>query len=386
MKNSRKNRASHRTNRRIVHLTTVHSATDPRIVHKQLKTLQEAGYEAHLVAPRQHSGAVGGIPIHALPLVNGRYRRALIQRRVFQRARKLGADCYQIHDPELIPLAYALKQVTGAVILYDMHEDYRWHGPVEGRLIRLLERWCFRWVDHVILAESSYRPIVARSGVGSTFIGNYMRAYDDPKPPPRNEPGDPFRLLYTGIVGASRGLFHMIDLMDCLRAAGLNAVLDVVGVCNSAGQRQCAVHEIGQRDLGRYVRRKGWDAYVPAATMAPYYREADVGLALFEPDPNYVQSMPTKFFEYLHYGLPILCSDFPRWRQFVEQHGCGAVIPPGDAEAALAVLRRWRHDPDRYREVSKAARAAAAHYRWEAMGKRLVRCYDELLNGCEAVQ
>lgn len=375
-------RAAHR----IVHLTTVHHALDPRIFHKQLRSLYKAGYDVHLVAPRQRSKIVEGIVIHALPQVEGRYRRALLQRHALHQARKLNADCYHIHDPELIPLAYALKHLTGAAIIYDIHEDYRWHGPVEGRLLRALERWCFRWVDHVILAESSYRPIVTGSGASSTFIGNYMRPYDEAAPPPRNEPGDPFRLLYAGIVGASRGLFHMIELLDRLRTTGMNAVLDVVGVCNFADQRQRAVHEIGQRDLGRYVRRKGWDAYVPAATMTPYYRGADVGLALFEPEPNYVQSMPTKFFEYLHYGLPILCSDFPAWRQFVEQHGCGAAVAPGDAEAALAVLRRWRHDPDRYREVSKAARAAAAHYRWEAMGKRLVRCYDELLNGCEAAR
>jgi len=368
-----------RDTHRVVHLTTVHDPRDPRIFHKQLKTLRAAGYDARIVAPRDGSASVDGIPIAALPEVEGRYQRLVLQRVVYQQARKLNADLYHFHDPELIPLAYVLKRETGARIIYDMHEDYRWHGPVEGRLIRMLERWCFRWVDHVILAESSYRIIVAGSGVASTFIGNYMRVHDDAPPPPSNDPGDPFRLLYTGIVSESRGLGYMIDLMHCLRTAGMDAALDVVGVCNFADQRQRAVRDIDRRDLGRHIRRRGWDSYVPVAAMTPYYQAADVGLALFDPDPNYVQSTPTKFFEYLHFGLPILCSDFPRWRRFIERHDCGAVVPPGDADAALQVVRCWHNNPDRYRTLSAAARAAAPQYRWEIMGKRLVRLYDALL-------
>lgn len=381
MKRERQNRRCYRSDVRVAHLTTVHHALDPRIFHKQLKTLREAGYDAHLVAPHQQSRTVDGIAIHALPRVDGRYRRVMLQRQAYQLAINLSADCYHIHDPELIPLAYVLKRETGASIVYDMHEDYRWHGPVEGRVIRGVERWCFRWVDHVILAESSYRSIVEEGSVEATFVGNYMRPRNNasPSPPPRNKPGDPFRLLYTGVVGASRGLFHMIDVVDSFRVAGRDAVLNVVGICNFKSQRQRAEASIDQRNLHHCIQRVGWDSYVPAADMVSYYQAADVGLALFDPEPNYVHSTPTKFFEYLHFGLPILCSDFPRWRQFIEQHKCGAVVPPGDTEAACAVLRQWRTDPRRYQQLSTAARKAASQYQWDTMGSRLVRLYDELL-------
>jgi glycosyltransferase involved in cell wall biosynthesis len=363
----------------VTHLTTVHQPTDPRIVHKQLRTLHEAGYETHLIAPGGQTEPVSGVRMHALPPIRGRYRRVLLHRPAYQTACKIGADCYHIHDPELIPLAYALKRTTGACILYDMHEDYRWHGPVEGRLIRMLERWGFQWIDHVVLAEESYASVVATADVASTFIGNYVQPYDDGLPPHRTELAAPMRLLYTGVVAERRGLLHMIDVVEQSRAADLPAELDVVGVCHHADQRQRADELIAQYGLGRYIRRVGWSSYVPASTMEPYYQAADVGLALFDPAPNYVRSMPTKFFEYVHFGLPILCSDFPLWRQFVERHDCGAVVPPGDIEAALTVLRRWYTEPDRYRALSEAARTAAAQYQWDIMGERLVRLYDRLL-------
>lgn len=371
---------------RVVHLTTVHHASDPRIAHKQLRTLQEAGYEVHLVAPHQRSEVVDEIAFHALPRVDGRYRRVLLHRQAYQAAYMLDAACYHFHDPELIPVAYALKQATGACVIYDMHEDYRWHGPLEGRFIRALEHWCFRWVDHVVLAEASYRTIVAGTGAGATFIGNYVRPYDDTPPPPRTGMASPVRLLYTGVAAESRGLFHMIDLVEHVTGTEDAAVLNMVGVCNLPNERYRAERIIRQCGLDARIRRIGWDAYVPADTMTPHYRWANVGLALFDPDPNHMQSILTKFYEYLHYGLPIVCSDFPRWQRFIERHHCGAVVPPGDVAAVRAVLHRWRTDPARYRALSASARAAASQYAWAVMGERLVRLYDGLLGVGEATE
>lgn len=373
--------ASRRSAQRVVHLTTVHHPLDPRIFHKQLKTLQKAGYDVHLVVPRARSEIVEGIPIVALPEVKGRHRRVMLQRKAYQAARKLDADVYHFHDPELIPVGFLLKRATAARMIYDMHEDYRWHGAVEGRLLRMLERWCFQWVDHVLLAEEGYHPIVAGTGVESTFIGNFVRPPEDETTTQSEiQRKSPFQLLYTGIIAEKRGLLHMVDLMEGLVAADGGAALDMVGICHHPDQRCRAERTIRERNLEAYIRRVGWKTYVPSSTMTPYYREAHVGLALFDPDPNYTKSIPTKFYEYLHFGLPILCSDFPRWRAFIEQHDCGAVVPPGDVEAALTVLRRWQEDPDRYRALSKAAQAAAPQYRWAAMGERLVRVYDELLD------
>ena len=108
----------------VAHLTTVHHPQDPRIFHKQCKTLRDAGYGVHLVAQRETSATVDGIRIHALPVVEGRRARLRLQPYVYRIARSIPASVYHIHDPELIPLLWLLKQTTGAVVIYDMHEDY----------------------------------------------------------------------------------------------------------------------------------------------------------------------------------------------------------------------------------------------------------------------
>lgn len=366
---------------RVVHVTTVHHPFDPRIFYKQLATLRDAGVDAHLIAPHERAEHVHGIPIHPIPRRQSRVRRLALQPQVFGTARALNADVYQIHDPELIPLAFLLKTTTGARVVYDMHEDYRSKGVVSGALLRFLERWCFTWIDHVLLAEESYRRIVDGHAVPHTYVGNYFVPIgdDEPADPEEAPTASPTRLLYTGTVSHSRGLRTMVELARAIRRAGRSETVKMVGVCHHADQRTWADRRIRQDGLDSVLEWIGCDTYVPPSDMPPHYRRADVGLALCEPHPNHTGSLLTKFYEYLHYGLPLICSDFPRWREFVETHDCGAVVPPGDPEAVLDVLDAWQNDPARYRQYAANARDAAPQYRWEVMGERLVEVYRDLV-------
>ena len=367
---------------RIVHVTTVHQPFDPRIFYKQLASLRDAGFDTHLIAPHGRTEQVQGISIHALPRPPARWRRIALHPTAFRMAQALNADLYQVHDPELLPVAFLLRNATGARIVYDMHENYRTKGPILGRALRTLERWAFRWVDHVLIAEESYRSIVEADPVSSTYIPNYFRPIGDARlGAPAKAGHTPTRLLYTGTLSASRGLRTMVELAARIRRAGRPETIDLVGICRYETQRKWAQAWIQEEDLRGLLSRVGWDTYVPASTMPPHYRRADVGLALFQPHPNHRGSIPTKLYEYLHYGLPLICSDIPLWRRFVERHGCGAVVPPGDPAAVLDVLDEWQAHPERYRRCAENARAAASQYRWAEMGERLTRLYRDVLRG-----
>ncbi len=364
----------------ITHLTTVHQPFDPRIFYKQLASLRDAGFDTHLIAPHDRTEQVQGISIHALPQPTARWRRIAFHPTAFRMAQALNADLYQVHDPELLPVAFLLREATGARIVYDMHENYRTKGPIWGRALRTLERWAFRWVDHVLIAEESYRSIVEAGPVSSTYIPNYFRPIGDARlGAPAKAGHTPTRLLYTGTLSASRGLRTMVELAARIRRAGRPETIDLVGICRYEKQRAWAKARVQEEDLNSILSRVGWDTYVLPSTMPPYYRRADVGLALFAPHPNHRDSIPTKFYEYLHYGLPLICSDVPRWRRFVKQHECGAVVPPGEPEAVLDVLDTWQASPEQYRKYAENARAAASQYRWASVGQRLVDRYRSLL-------
>ena len=346
--------------------------------HRECVTLGEAGFDVHLLLPNPQDERREGVCIHGLPPVAGRYRRVMLWPRLFRVACALEADLYHFHGPELIPVAYLLKRVTGACIVYDMHEDFRAGRGLEGRGLRTLERWCFRWVDHVVVSDAAYTDVVGPSRASATLVANYVQP---PTPPVEYERAipPPFRLVCTGTLSEERGLLDLLDLAQAFRQEGCDWRLDMAGVCYRETDRRRAERRFRRRRLDDVVERTAWDRHVPWRVLMRRTAQAHIGLALLRPHPNAEQVIPTKFYEYLHYGLPILCSDFPLWRRFVEEHHCGRAVPPGDTQAALAVLKRWAADPARYRRLSENARAAASQYQWPKMGRRLVRLYNRLL-------
>lgn len=366
---------------RVAHLTTVHRLRDPRIFYKAVGTLRDAGYDVHLVARHARSETVEGVPVTALEAPEGRLtapQRLVLLRQAYAEARALDAALYHVHDPELIPVAYALKRATGARVVYDMHEDYRWHGRLLGPGLRALERWCFRWVDHVVVVHDGLRRLVEAHGAPATVVANYFLPHDPSAPPTAKRLAGPLRLLYAGVQAEVRGLPTLVDVAGRIAAGGLPWRLDLVGVCYRADERARAEDRLAAYGGADVLHRTGWADYVPHVAMMPFYAQAHVGLALWEPHPNHA-AVPTKFYEYLHHGLPIVCTDLPAWRPFIERHGCGALVPPGDAGAVVRVVQGWADDPERYAALSAAAAETAPQYHWRVMGERLAALYDALL-------
>ena len=95
-------------------LTSVHPPFDARIFHKEAKSLVKAGYDVTLI---------DGVKI--INLQKPRNRSERMTKTVWSAYRKavqLDADIYHFHDPELMPLATALK-IIGCKVIYDIHED-----------------------------------------------------------------------------------------------------------------------------------------------------------------------------------------------------------------------------------------------------------------------
>jgi glycosyltransferase involved in cell wall biosynthesis len=141
----------------------------------------------------------------------------------------------------------------------------------------------------------------------------------------------PLRVLFVGNDVERKGLPTLVEAVGAL---GGEAVLDVV-----------SGDEIAEREGVRAHRG------VSAGTeqLRSLYAEADV-FAL----PTRADAVPWAVLEAMSAGLPVVATAVGAIPEMVG--GCGEIVPPGDAEALAAALRRLR-DPERRRQLGGEAQA-----------------------------
>lgn len=79
-------------------------------------------------------------------------------------------------------------------------------------------------------------------------------------------------------------------------------------------------------------------------------------------------------------GIPVIASDFPRWRQLIEEEGCGIVVDPLDPHAiARAIEYLLTHDEEAEEMGRKGQRAIEQRYNWLTESKKLTSIYRSVL-------
>lgn len=373
---------------KVVHLTSVHPPNDNRIFHKECRTLAQAGFAVTLVAPAEKDDVVDGVKIKPVPRYDSRLLRMLLTTwRVFWAGVAETGDIYHFHDPELIPFGLLLRLV-GRRVIYDIHEDYITSISQKRYLPRLLRKplaRVFGWFEN--LSSKAFRLVLAeryysRRFPTGTLILNYPRLdffrFDDSAPVNQDDlqNAQPAlrRLIYTGRVTVDRGALIYARMVSEIP----DIEVTVVGYCPPALAEQMRA-TAGQGASRLKIIGEG--RFVPFEEIAAIYRSGlwTAGLAIFPRTPHYVQKELTKFFEYMAAGIPIICSNFPVWRELVAENEVGVCVDPDDIRSIRMAIDALTADRNRAVEMGKRGRdLVSKRFNWEVEGRKLVEFYDNL--------
>ena len=358
-------------------MTSVHTPFDPRIFHKQCRSLAMAGYDVTLIAPYSGGNLTSdGIKLRAItPPRERRERMTKTIAAVYRAAVEEDAEVYHFHDPELMPIAMMLK-LHGKKVIYDVHEDYasnmrkQWIPPALQGLaslaVRMSERTMGRICDRVVAAT----PKIARNFHPQTtsVVQNF---------PWTNEfkivQGAPYRereqiVAYIGFLADVRGLREMAEAIRIVNIER-HAQLVLAGSLVSGAQSDTIrgsnnVELLGQLDRSQVVH---------------LLSRVRIGIVVYHPTANYFHGQPTKLLEYMAAGLPVVASDFPFYRQIIESSGCGLLVDPlKPAEIAKAISWLLSNEP-RAEEMGRCGQQAVLdRYNWECESRGLLAIYDAL--------
>jgi glycosyltransferase involved in cell wall biosynthesis len=364
---------------RIRHLTSVHSIRDPRIFHKECKSLASAGHDVGLVAVHERAEIIDGVKIVPVARAEGRLDRMLrVGWRVYRAARRERADVYHFHDPELLWVGVLLK-LGGATVIYDVHEDVPkqimgkhwipgWARPLISRAVAIVEQVGARIVDGIVAATPS---IAAKFPPHKTAVvqnfpeASFARAHDAQRP--FSERSDAF--VYAGGLMEIQGVREMATAFALLPEGMTGTV---------AGTFYPATLEAEIAALPGWTRVR-YLHQVPRAEVVQAMRDARAGLVLNHPTVNYIDAYPTKMFEYMALGLPVVCSNFPLWTEIVRGADCGVAVDPRDPEAIAAAITALGDDPELARRLGEnGRRAITERFNWEAEVAKLEALYRQV--------
>jgi glycosyltransferase involved in cell wall biosynthesis len=87
---------------------------------------------------------------------------------------------------------------------------------------------------------------------------------------------------------------------------------------------------------------------------------------------------PTKLFEYMAAGKPIVASELGQIADVLQHGRTGWLVPPGDAEALASAIRELYAAPRLREELGARARRQAAEYTWRGNALRIIDAYRTL--------
>jgi glycosyltransferase involved in cell wall biosynthesis len=369
----------------IVHLTSVHPRYDTRIFLKQCRSLNERGHDVTLVvADGLGDETAHGIHIVDVGRASGRADRVLrVTGRVLRAARRLDADVYQLHDPELLPAGLRLKR-GGKRVIFDSHEDVPtqllakpYLGKLSGRMLSgafgLYEDYACRRFDGLIAATPYIRERLARLHPHTVDINNYplLQEFDGPADWDHKAQ----EVCYVGSISAIRAIRELVRACELLRSP---ARLSLVGAFSEPAL---------EREVAGFP---GWarvqaHGHLDRTGVQQVMRRAMAGLVTLHPVVNYLNALPVKMFEYMAAGLPVIASRFPLWQDIVEGNQCGVCVDPGNPAAIAAAIDHFCRHPHIARRMGENGRRAVhARYNWGSEAAKLAAFYDALLPGTAA--
>ena len=171
-------------------------------------------------------------------------------------------------------------------------------------------------------------------------------------------------VLYFGVVRPYKGVDVLVEALRQLE----DAELWVVG-------RPLEVSIESLRRLAPPGRVRFVDRYVPDSELPAFFRRADV-VAL----PHRNVDVSGVLFAGLAFGKAMVMSDVGGFREIVEDHGAGRLVPPGNPDALAAAIGDLLANPDERRRLEERAVAAAAGpYSWDRIAEQTVGVYERVL-------
>lgn len=290
-----------------------------------------------------------------------------------------------VHDTQPLPAAVAYASAgrlrgQKVRVIYDAHECV----PVQAKVFpdlpfhrtrAIIERDYIHDVDQVLTVSPQIARLLQKTYVLPTrprVVTNApaaQRAVDAPQLRERLGLASQVPLaVYSGWVADIRG----VD--DAITALAEVPELHLAIVTDTTKKHTATLTRLARR-LG-VLDRVHFTNYVLPSQVSAYLASADIGLIPLKRGPHFDLSLPTKYREYLHAGLPLVVSSNRAMAAETLETGVGEVFRCGEVADLVGAIEKVLANPQRYRDAITPE--ILRKNSWETQAEVLAKRYRSL--------
>lgn len=341
-------------------------------VYQLTVILQQENVKDELLIPQTH--------YHCIPHRGGKIGWLIYLWKSAGYARQAKADVVVLLHSALAPVTLLLTKIPHC-LYWNEHPTNLMHMPTGLAPIRQSLTWLFRRLIYFGAKKASVvLPIgeehqadlleqgVSREKMELQYMGvadHFARALQHPL---SDTEATTLKLIYTGTVSAARGRDVMLEAMHLVVNNSLfqNVHLRIVG----ATQQELAICQLKIEQLGLKNNVEVL-ARVPGDMIYKYLQTADAAICIWQPNIWNMFNPPTKLFEYLVAGLPVLASDIRTHTRYIE-HGETGYIFDYHAHGLAEAIQMLNHNKDQLATLKAQARNAGQRYVWSKLEARFI--------------
>jgi glycosyltransferase involved in cell wall biosynthesis len=379
---------------------------DPR-VRREAEALSEAGISVDIIClvynnePGQER--INGVNVHRFKFNRQRagkfrylfeYSRFILT--AFLKLARLHLtrrfNVVHVHNmPDILVASALVPKLTGAKIILDLHDPmpelfmtkfsiYASHPVV--RMINFFEKLSIKLADLVFTPNISFRDLFISRGCPPDKIhiimNSPMESIFDRQKASANEvnssKSEKFVLMYHGAIEERYGLDTAIKAVNHLKDEIPNLAMEIYGRGSFEKRSKKLVDDL---HLGNVVRFHG---IVPLENIASAIMTADVGLIPNKMNAFTNINFPTRIFEYLAMGKPVIAPHTQGIKDYFDEESIH-YFTPGDANSlAKKILSIYSNPAITERIVQRGVKIYEQH-RWMFQRKNLVNLVCGLMEG-----
>jgi len=364
--------------RKICHITTVHPQEDVRIFHKECMSLGKR-YEVVLLVINGVNKSYNNFNVigHQVDYQSRLMRFIKAPNAAYKRALEINADVYHFHDPEFLP--YALRLIRkGKKVIYDVHENVSEQILTKywiPRLFRNAISFLFKRYEIYVATRLSF-ICAATDAISDKFknvnnntvtISNYP--LDSEIELQISETKKENKVCYIGGLSLIRGVEEIVTAMSYIE----DVKLILAGKFSPD-----SLH--ARTELLTGWEKVKYTGEVSRKETIEIKRKCLAGIVTFLPVANHICAQPNKIFEYMASGLPIIASNFPLWKEIIEDDNCGICVDPASPEEIAKAVLFLKENPVEARDMGvNGLKLVQEKYNWRQEENKLFAVYESLL-------